>query len=1567
MRRWLCALVVAAAVGLPAAAQEQDPYPIEATFPNPPDFVWNAPSIRPIDRDHIDRFGNELEAVIAWLQANVVAAGGTGYTTMQDEGTPLPPQPALNFLGGIVSVTDDAGSVRTNVSINVSPGGAAAAVGTTRIIGTTAPLTGGGDLSADRTLAFEVQLANRLFAGPSGGGSAAPTFRALVGSDIPVLDASKITSGVLGMSRGGLGFNAGGIAKGGLLGGTGAGTIGILPTGSNGQVLAVNTATATGLEWSSGAGGGYSTIENAGVAVPQRTTLDVQSGAGGALSVLDVAGETQLFLDVAPPTSSEVVGTDRFVNTFPPLSGGGDLSANRTISFAAQNQNSVFAGPVVGGPVAPSFRPLVDADLPALDASKIATGVLPLARGGLGFNAGGIAKGGLLGGTGAGALGILPTGANGQVLTVDTAAATGLAWATGGGSGGGGYDTVAQFGIPLPQRTLLNIVGGPALQAFDVAGETHILLSQMPSSGAVVGTGRLLNTTAPLTGGGDLTADRTLAFAVQSANTLLAGPTSGAAATPGFRTLVATDVLPGGTTGQVLARDTGAPTGLAWAAGGGGGGLDGVGEANALAVWSDADTLTTAASVHVLPNAQGIRLERLAVGVNSSARAPNAGVRVGHRVGTGGSSLVFAHCDQWRPSTLYIAGECVRSRPPNGYKYIAQTAGQSGSTNPFPQAWMPRRDFTTGQQVVPWQNPSEKVYTVVAACTTGYAYPRPSGDVWCVSDECVLDETAYRACTFDSDCPGEFATCESNQCTNGGTCEFRCTGPGCGAVAALQAVTDNGVTWGGPGETVTDNIGAPIIMDAHNQGPKLQVGSWDNQWGPTFLVTGSTVTGKTQPAGPHIYENQYHILATETPDNRAWQPTVAINPWLATAPAAPGLVVQRGGGQAGVPDPIQTVRFTTPGGVSLLSGGCAHMTYSWISKTTGGRTKAAPPACICFLAGAKIVYEVPQRSQPAWADDLILYHRFLSGGASCTSVDPTVDRHQMGPDETRVWEETGLVMFRLGVVESPTLPFIADYEPVLDVETESQSGVNQTLMTAAEIYTKPLPAHWKASTVYSVNSVVIRGSVTARRNNRDGFHAWRLFATTATQDYCVRGPEPGTDCTIDADCGTGGLCGSFGIGLTCTSGVTEPTWDNTPGSLTPATTTAADGTCVWQENARDGPVLALRAYTDRACRGGSNDGVTCTADADCTGGGLCALGTDLIHATTGWGAGENLLARWASNGSWRIGYGVGGQNDSGWLRLGSLNDPEATLQIEGDERTANGQFGGSVMMQNLAPGGGSAWVIRPGATGTTTPAGGLSFAKLTDYYLDFCPAGSGPILCALADKVRLREEVLISSGTDLANPFAIVYDNNNTLMSVNAGVGSATWLLQEKTAVGAASINVNTTQATLTLGDVTAQATLGSNTLSFAAGDSMSIDDITARDGITIFRSGSTGPGLTVLWGDSGPLGQIANAGGGAAHLTLTTDDGTNEAILLAGSPGLFQLGDFVFTNTPGSNTAKLATADSLEVHGTSGVLRYTNATANSTVATTLGSVGPTGATAGDPVGWVKINVAGTDRYIPFW
>ena len=78
-------------------------------------------------------------------------------------------------------------------------GGTGGAIGASRQINTTAPLTGGGDLSADRTISFSPEAANKVLAGPTTGIAAAPNFRSLVTADFPgisvIITTAKLTGG----------------------------------------------------------------------------------------------------------------------------------------------------------------------------------------------------------------------------------------------------------------------------------------------------------------------------------------------------------------------------------------------------------------------------------------------------------------------------------------------------------------------------------------------------------------------------------------------------------------------------------------------------------------------------------------------------------------------------------------------------------------------------------------------------------------------------------------------------------------------------------------------------------------------------------------------------------------------------------------------------------------------------------------------------------------------------------------------------------------------------------------------------------------------------------------------------------------------------------------------------------------------------------------------------------------------------------------------------------------------------------------------------------------------------
>lgn len=73
------------------------------------------------------------------------------------------------------------------------------------------------------------------------------------------------------------------------------------------------------------------------------------------------------------------------------------------------------------------------------------------------------------------------------------------------------------------------------------------------------------------------------------------------------------------------------------------------------------------------------------------------------------------------------------------------------------------------------------------------------------------------------------------------------------------------------------------------------------------------------------------------------------------------------------------------------------------------------------------------------------------------------------------------------------------------------------------------------------------------------------------------------------------------------------------------------------------------------------------------------------------------------------------------------------------------------------------------------------------------------------------------------------------------------------------------------------------------------------------------------------------------------------------------------FANAAGN--VKVANSLVFEGGGPGRGIRYQATTANGSVATTMGSVGPTGATAGNPSGWFRMysGTAGRDVFVPFW
>lgn len=176
------------------------------------------------------------------------------------------------------------------------------------------------------------------------------------------------------------------------------------PIGVDGLILSANSAMASGLEWIAAGGGG--SVTSVGLSMPAIFTV----------------------------TNSPVVGA-------------GTLTATLVVQAA----NTVFAGPTLGAAAAPNFRTLVAADIPSIPFTQV-TGTVPINQGGTGnitataaFNA--LApvttKGDLIAGNGANSSTRLGVGADGFVLTADSAQATGMRWAVAGGGGGGGFSPVS--------------------------------------------------------------------------------------------------------------------------------------------------------------------------------------------------------------------------------------------------------------------------------------------------------------------------------------------------------------------------------------------------------------------------------------------------------------------------------------------------------------------------------------------------------------------------------------------------------------------------------------------------------------------------------------------------------------------------------------------------------------------------------------------------------------------------------------------------------------------------------------------------------------------------------------------------------------------------------------------------------------------------------------------------------------------------------------------------------------------------------------------------------------------
>lgn len=408
-----------------------------------------------------------------------IGQGGTGQTTANA---------ALNAF--LPAQTSNSGKFLKTDGTNSSWD----STGTVTSVAATVPTSilsiSGTPVSTTGTLAIDLvtQTANYVWAGPTTGAAANPTFRALVAADIPTIAFSGV-SGTVPVNQGGTGQTT-----------ANAGFNALVPTqtGNSGKYL---TTDGTNTSWGTAAG----TVTSVDLSLPLYSMSGNPITSSGTITGT-LSSQTQNYVFAAPFASTgtpafraldasdiPALATSKITSgTFAPsflgsgtadntkflrgdstwqtfMSGtvtsiamtvptsimsvsGGTISTSGTfgVTLIGQSANTVWAGPASGSALDPTFRALVSDDIPALAASKItsgtfSTGLIPsldtskITTGTFSnafLDTVGVAKGGTGQTTAnAGLNALLPTqtGNSGKVLQTD---GTNTSWATSSGGGG---------------------------------------------------------------------------------------------------------------------------------------------------------------------------------------------------------------------------------------------------------------------------------------------------------------------------------------------------------------------------------------------------------------------------------------------------------------------------------------------------------------------------------------------------------------------------------------------------------------------------------------------------------------------------------------------------------------------------------------------------------------------------------------------------------------------------------------------------------------------------------------------------------------------------------------------------------------------------------------------------------------------------------------------------------------------------------------------------------------------------------------------------------------------------
>ena len=299
-------------------------------------------------------------------EASIGAVSGQGgaptYQLIRDDSA-FQFQRAILEFDNTFSVTDDPTNNKTVISVTGGGGGGS---GTVTSVALTVPSflsVTGSPLTTSGTLAVTLatQNANTVFAGPTTGIAAAPTFRALVAGDIP--DLSSIYQPLDADLTAIAALTANGLLRK---------TAGVWAMDSASYLTTNQTITLSGDVTGSGTTAITATIANDAVTYAKIQNVSAASrllgrgSAGGSGDVEEIAPGTGLSMSGTTLNNTGVTSVALSAPSFltvanSPVTTTGTL----TLTLATQTANTVFAGPTSGTAAQPTFRAMVMADIPS--------------------------------------------------------------------------------------------------------------------------------------------------------------------------------------------------------------------------------------------------------------------------------------------------------------------------------------------------------------------------------------------------------------------------------------------------------------------------------------------------------------------------------------------------------------------------------------------------------------------------------------------------------------------------------------------------------------------------------------------------------------------------------------------------------------------------------------------------------------------------------------------------------------------------------------------------------------------------------------------------------------------------------------------------------------------------------------------------------------------------------------------------------------------------------------------------------------------------------------------------